>query len=139
MNAANGGDRDIVVTGVIKDEAGVRAIEGLDRISKLQIKDGGANDGTLKYVADNSAVNGASSNVLWAMKLDADAIAAMDPGITSPIIPGNNKEYVTHYEKTSDANLVNYSAQLFLVGNNIANSAMWLANESYVIDNSGSL
>jgi len=73
------------------------------------------------------------------MRLDADAINAMDGAIGSPLIPGTNKEYVTSYEKKGDPGMFNYTAQLYLVGNNIANKSMWLAEEAHVINNSGSL
>jgi hypothetical protein len=142
VNATNGGDRDVIVTGVIKNETGVLAVEGLDRISRQQVKYDSINSGKLVYTADGvTLVNGAASDVVWAMRLDADAIDVMDGGGVngSAKIAGTNKDLVTNYEKKGDPNMSNYSAQLYLVGNDIANAALWLTNESYVINNNGSL
>ncbi len=149
LNAVNGGDRDVLVAGVIKDEnGGLRAVEGLDRISKLQVADDGSTNGTLKYVADNTPVNGLS-HVHWAMRLDSDAIDAMDDGIVNGSARYGttiNDGFKTNYDKKGEPDMFNYSAQAYLVGNcagqgtcTTTNDVFWLANESYVINNEGSL
>ena len=144
LNAANGGDREVLVTGVLKNETGangVSAVDGLDRISRIQVKDNGLTDGKLKYTADNSNVNGGLSNVVWAMRLDQEAMDAMDN------LGANSANGIfTSYEKKGDPNISNYSANAFLVGNCAGqvgctgtNDVFWFANESYVINNEGSL
>jgi hypothetical protein len=113
-------DREVIVTGVIKDDiAGISAVEGLNRISRQEVTDSGS--GLLAYKA-GGAVGGTGGDVVWARRIEAGA--------------GNT---VTSYEKKGDPNMSNYSAQLYYVGDAIGNGAIWLANESYVINNNGSL
>ena len=136
INAAAYVDRDVLVTGILKNETGVSASDGLDRISRLQIteKTGAGNEGQLKY-AGGSDINGAGgSNVLWAAKLDVAAIDALDGGAAN-----SANGLVASYEKKGETALYNYSADAYLVGNNVAEDVLWFAKESYVIDNAGSL
>ncbi|OGR75081.1 MAG: hypothetical protein A2X32_10315 [Elusimicrobia bacterium GWC2_64_44] len=124
--ASNPDDRNVIVTGVLKDEAGVSAIEGLNRISNLQVADASAGNGTLKYTnADRSAVtattvNGASSNVLWAIKTNT-AVSYSEP-----------------QNRPDNAPLTQYQADMYDVGN-AHSSYMWFAKENYVIGNGGQI
>ncbi|MFA7008116.1 MAG: FecR family protein [Elusimicrobiales bacterium] len=132
LNAANGGDREVLITGVIKDGA-VKAADGLDNISRfdansnLRVADSGAGDGTLKYTADNSLVNaggGAGTSVLWAMKMNA------------PVgLPGGTNTY----EKKGDPYLWQYQASPYAIGGSNANGHFWFTTETSVINNSGSV
>ncbi len=120
-------DRNVVITGVLKDEAGMTAVQGLDKISNLQVKDALAGTGTLKYTDENrnitaTAVNGAASDVVWAIKT------------------ANANSYSEPDNSPENAPLVHYQADMYSIGNQggtNANDYLWLANESYVINNSG--
>ncbi len=111
----NGGDREVVIAGVIKDETSMTAAEGLSRISRIQVEDAGAANGELNYKAGGAVNEGLGSNVLWAMKM-AD---------------------VSTYEKKGDPYLWEYSATPYLVGNKSGNDRFWLTTETAVINNSG--
>jgi len=147
LGTVNGGDRQVLVTGVIKNEVGgLSAVDGLDRITKIQVVDDGTTNGELHYSADNSNVNGGLSNVKWAMKITPDSIGAMDitagslnDGIVGTAQDLSVNRLVTSYEKKGDPDIFNYSAEAYLIGNNISKDVLWFTNESYVINNSGSL
>jgi len=140
-------DRNVLVTGVIKDAAsGLSAADGLSRISKQQIADdglttGGLPNGHLTYTADGAAINSASvtggpSNVVWAIN--------MVPDVTNGAVgAGANGANRTTYEKKGDPNISNFTASAYLVGNNPSlagpDNVFWFTTESYVINNEGSL
>lgn len=117
----NGADLNVVVTGVLKDETNVSAIEGLNRISKLQITDAGAANGTLTYTVDEmDDINNGASNVVWAAKTsDAVAYEAKDEG--------------------DNAALWQYQADMYSVGNGNDDEYFWLAKENYGISNGGAI
>ncbi len=122
--ASNPDDRNVIVTGVLKNETGVSAIEGLNRITNLRIADAGG--GTLKYTnADRTAVtattvNGTSSNVLWAIKTP-NAVSYSEPKT-----------------RADNAPLVQYQADMYDIGN-AHTGYMWFAKENYVIGNGGQI
>lgn len=108
-------DRKVIVTGVL---TGATAVEGLNKISRLQIADAGA--GALNYTdasgTPTTPVN-AAGNVVWAIKTAAAvAYEAKDTG--------------------DNVNLWQYQADMYDVGN-AGTSFMWLAKENYVIGNGG--
>ncbi|MGD9642173.1 MAG: FecR domain-containing protein [Elusimicrobiales bacterium] len=108
-------DRKVIVTGVL---TGATAVDGLNKISRLQIADAGS--GALNYTDANgtptTAVN-AAGNVVWAIK-------------TAAAVSYEAKE-------TGDnVGLWQYQADMFDVGN-AGTDFLWLAKENYVIDNGG--
>ncbi|MBI5745007.1 MAG: FecR domain-containing protein [Elusimicrobia bacterium] len=111
-------DRNVIITGVIKDEAGVSAIAGLGRITNLDFTDAGASNGTLKY-GDNTAVNGLGSNVVWAVMTD------------------NSFSYSEPKDRADGAPLVQYQADMYAIGNGA--TKVWFAKENYVIGNGGGI
>jgi hypothetical protein len=129
LTAAN--DREMVITGVLRDAdsvGGLKAVEGLDNISRLKIKDAGT--GNINYTNGHGVVTGAvnlgnsiSSDVKWAMKMDAPQV-----------LHGTN-----YYEKKGDPYLWQYQATPYAVGNNSANGYFWFTTETVVINNSGAL
>jgi len=108
-------DRNVILTGVLKDEAGVSAVAGLNRITNLNIKDAVAGDGTLKY-SDNTAVNG--TDVRWAV-ITADAVSYSEPK-----------------DRPDNAPLTQYQADMYSIGGD-AGEKIWFAKENYVIGNGG--
>jgi hypothetical protein len=139
INAATYADRAVIVTGVLKDETGVTAATGLDRISKQQITDnsGVGTEGELKYKAGGNVNGAAGSDVVWAMAMEADNTAANGAA--------HNGAITTTYESKDGHNISNFSARAYLVGNDpnkggVGNGeVLWLTNEAYVINNAGSL
>jgi len=138
---AGGGDRNVLIAGVIRNETGgISAVDGLDRISRVQVKDEGhATNGDLHYTVDDSNVNGGLSEVKWAMRLNQEAIDAMDDGTALTPENGSANGIYTHYEKEGDPNMFNYNAEAYLVGNNKNKDVFWFTSESYVINNAGSM
>jgi len=125
--ATDGWDRNVILTGVLKDDTGaggtgISAVEGLNRITRLNIADVGA--GALKYTDDNKAVNGTGTgtvgNVVWAIKTD-NAVSYSEPK-----------------DRADDAPLVQYQADMYDVGN-AGTSFMWFAKENYAIGNGGEI
>ncbi len=118
-------DRNVIVTGVLKDESGMKAVDGLTKISRLQVVDDTSGNGTLKYTNDDRtattgiAVNGSGSNVLWAIKTTASS-------------------YDAPKDRPDSAPLVQYQADMYDVGN-AHSSYMWFAKENYVIGNGGGI
>jgi len=76
------------------------------------------------------------------MRFDADLADALDADNVpnNGLVGGVSVNLIkTNYEKKGDPNMSNYSAQAFLVGNTKTNDLFWVTNESYVINNEGSL
>ncbi len=115
----SGNDRNVVITGILKNESGVTAIEGLNKISTLEVLDNGG--GTLKYTGGSVAVNGgAGTNVVWALKTDK---------ANSYSYPKDNPD---------NAPLAHYQADMYQVGGT-GTTYLWLASEDYVIGNGGEI
>jgi len=130
MLDTNPDDRNVIMTGILKDGGAVTALDGLNRISKLQVLDAGAGNGTLVYSnADRSAssgisVGGPGGNVVWAVKTD------------------NASSYSSSNNRPDNAPLVQYQADMYDIGNQQgagANEYMWFAKENYVIGNGGNI
>jgi len=123
--ASNPDDRNVIVTGVLKNDGvnSVSAIEGLNRITNLQLK--GAANGTMTYLDANRAVDtgisvGANAGeVLWAIKTNT-AVSYSEP-----------------QNRPDNAPLAQYQADMYQVGNTA--SYMWFAKENYVIGNGGQI
>ena len=120
-------DRNVIVTGVLKDESGVSALQGLNNISNLRIVDDGSSSGALKYTNDDRTaasgplVNGAGgSSVLWAIKTD------------------HASSYDEPQNRPDNAPLAQYQADMYDVGN-VHSSYLWFAKENYVIGNGGEI
>ena len=115
----SGNDRDVVITGILKNESGVTAVDGLNRISTLEVLDNGG--GTLKYAGGSVAVNGgAGTNVVWALKTDK----------------ANSYSYPK--DSPDNAPLAHYQADMYQVGGT-GTTYLWLAREDYVIGNGGEI
>jgi len=113
-------DRNVILTGVIKDEAGMSALAGLGKITNLDIKDAALGNGTLKY-GDNTAVNGGNgTDVRWAVMTD------------------QAHSYSEPVDRPDNAPLTQYQADMYDVGNTHS-SYMWFAKENYVIGNGGQI
>ncbi len=138
--ANNGGDRHVLITGVIKNDSGsgLSASDGLRRISRQGqvVADTTNADGTLKYAADNTDVGGTGGSVLWAMNMVPD-------NTNTAATLGPNGAHDTSYKKKSDPNISNFTADAYLVGNNPTlgdpANVFWFTTEAYVINNEGSL
>ena len=127
MLASNTDDRNVILTGVLKNDTGhgISAIDGLNRITNLQVH--GVNGvGGLTYTnaartSDTGiAVGGGGGNVVWAIKT-ANAVSYSEPK-----------------NRAANAPLVQYQADMYDVGN--AHTAyMWSAKENYVIGNDGGI
>jgi ferric-dicitrate binding protein FerR (iron transport regulator) len=115
-----GNDEDVIITGVL---TGMNAIAGLNKISKLEVVNGGAG-GALDYTGTD-ALGGTAvgASVVWAQRETS----------------GGN--LVAGYDK--DANDVGsdqmwkFSADPYLIGG--SGAKIWLAQEAYVIGNSGNI
>ena len=83
---------------------------GLDRILRVDISDGGANDGTTNI-----------SGIYWASKVEACR------GCTD------------HFEIKGDPSFYNYRADPYRLGNNSTKDIIWNATEEYIINNSGGI
>ncbi|MCM2268275.1 MAG: FecR family protein [Elusimicrobiales bacterium] len=113
-------DRNVIITGVIKDEVGVSAIAGLGRITNLDIQDAGTLNGQLKY-GDGTNVNGGlGTDVVWAVITD-DAVSYSKPT-----------------DRPDNAPLVQYQADMYDVGAQ-GTGFLWFAKENYVIGNGGQI
>lgn len=147
VGSTYGSDNDVLITGVLRDDSvtGVKAVEGLNNIARLNIADNGTSDGALKYsavtqavpIGVNSPVNGAgnagSSKVVWAVKMNYENMNL--PGPFS-------------YEKKGDPLLYYYQATPYSIGGvNSSNHTaalgnagiFWFTQESSVINNAGAL
>jgi len=119
-------NNDVLITGVLKNESGVTAVQGLNNIARLNITDTGG--GTLKYsavtqaaspIGNNNPINGTYSNVVWAAKF-------------------NNSGAANSYEKKGDPYLFDYQATPYAIGNSASN-IIWFTQESSVINNAGAV
>jgi len=118
-------DRDVIMTGVMTDDDvnSISAMEGLNRISRLEVRNDAGVTGGLIYTADNltKVGAGAGGEVRWAQSVDAPS-------------------YSYGTEDASSDQLWNYSANLYAIGGNSGDAnKIWFANENYVINNSGSI
>jgi hypothetical protein len=114
-------DKNLVVTGVLKDETGVTAIDALNKISSdRKVTDDGNNAGTLKYTGTSTEVNGLNgTKVVWAVQTDAS--------------------YEAKPADTGDStSLWQYQADKYNVGNN-GTAYLWFAKENYGIGNGGGI
>jgi hypothetical protein len=121
----------VIVTGVLKDDVpnSISAIDGLNRITKLQVLDAGS--GALTYSNEARTANTGISvgvtagDVVWAIKT-ADASSYSYPKEDMP----------------DNAPLMQYQADMYDVGNQKSGNAadyMWFATENYVIGNGGEI
>ncbi|HOI42257.1 MAG TPA: hypothetical protein PK523_04865, partial [Elusimicrobiales bacterium] len=119
-------DRDVVITGVLKPDAGNPAytpIYGLSKISNLEIVDagGGALDYTnaINGTSNGVTVGGPAGDVVWAIRTtDAD--------------------YSVDSDDVGTDQMWQFQADRYNVGNAGA-QYIWLAQENYVIGNGGGL
>ncbi len=126
--AANASDdRNVILTGVLTDAGVIKAVEGLNKITNLQVvTDGGASGGLVYTNADRTALLGqpVSGNVVWAIKTI------------------KSSSYSEPNNAPDNAPLVQYQADMYDVGNQkSANAAdyLWFAKENYVIGNGGGI
>ncbi len=130
MLASDPNDRNVILTGVLKNDTGaggtgISAVEGLNMITRLQVVDAGAANGTLKYTNSlanpvNGSGTGTMSDVVWAIKTDKAA------------------SYSEPTNRADNAPIVQYQADMYDVGN-AHSSYMWSAKENYVINNGGGI
>ena len=123
--ASDSDDRQVIVTGVLKNNSELTAAEGLNRIARLGVAVSGADPGTglliyddiglTKYVGEDPTT---AVNVRWAIKTTESA------GYSEPQNAPDN------------APLAQYQADMYDVGNNGTNF-LWYAKENYVIGNGG--
>mgnify|MGYP001424667716 CR=1 FL=1 len=120
-----GADEEVLITGVIKDDtsSGLTAIEGLDKISKLQVTADLTNSGALKYTGTHTgdAVGGTGGKVVWA-------------GRAVNTSSYNSTKGVDNNDSTL---LKQYQADKYQVGN--SGDYLWFTKENYVINNGGSV
>jgi len=126
VNYGTFADQNVVVTGVLRDEAGMTALDGLNRISKLQVQDAGTTDGKLEYIdlagAPIQDVMGpGGSEVVWAAKVPDATLVNYEAKET-----GDN------------VNLWQYQADMYDVGNQ-GTDYFWFAKENYAISNGGGI
>ncbi|MEW5905830.1 MAG: FecR family protein [Elusimicrobiota bacterium] len=122
VGAGVGNDEDVIITGVL---TGDDAIAGLNKISKLEVTNDGTLAGSLNYSGTGltGRVGGTDGRVVWAQR------------------ETSGPNLVAGYDK--DANDVGsdqmwkFSADPYLVGG--SGDKIWLAQESYVIGNSGNI
>ncbi|HNW44475.1 MAG TPA: FecR family protein [Elusimicrobiales bacterium] len=116
----------VIVSGVLTDDAGITAAQGLNKISKLEFADNGSSDGQLKYTNGNTSVIGGSAggDVRWFQRAN----------VASPT------SYSYSSEDAGSDQIWNYSAELYHMGG-VANTAtnVWYTMESYVIGNGGGI
>ena len=119
-------NRNVIITGVLQDEAGlggVKAIDGLNRITNLKVVGTGSN-GKLNYTA-GGAVDGGLSNVVWAIKTL------------------NSSSYSAPKNAPDNAPIAQFQADMYLVGNKTSGTTkedyLWFAKENYVISNGGKI
>lgn len=124
-----GGDREVIIAGVMRNETGMKAADGLDSISRfdsnsnLKVIDSGA-EGKLNYTAGGAVNGGAGTDVRWAMKMEAPDVAG-----------GTN-----YYEKKGDPRLWQYQATAYAVGGDEdTNKYFWFTTETFIINNSGAV
>ncbi len=132
LAASDTNDRDVIMTGILKDDTGangISAINGLNRITNLQVLDAGS--GSLVYSnPDHTAmstpitVGGTGGDVVWAIKTD---------GVSS---------YSSSDNRPDNAPIVQYQAEMYDIGNQQStnlNEYIWFAKENYVIGNGGQI
>ncbi len=137
LPATSPDDRETLITGVLNDDTGtggtgISAMQGLNMISKLQVADSGAGNGTLIYKdagshpVDGTGV-GTASEVVWAVQTAG--------------LPGYER-------KGSDAvgggaaPLWQYQADMYDIGNQQSTKPgeyLWFAKENYGIGNNGAI
>ena len=123
-------DDGIIITGVLTDDSNYKAVEGLTKISRLEVADTsapGGSSGGLVYVENGAAsahtVGAAAGNVVWAQHA-----------------AGANTSYSYSSEDANSEQLWNYTADRFNVGGNAAaNGEFWYTMESYAIGNGGNI
>jgi hypothetical protein len=129
-------DKNVIITGVLTDDSsGITAIDGLGKISKLQIKDANLSDGRLVYTdasgqATQDIVGGdgnsvkSSGNVCWAVQTDAH----------------NYEVKGSDLQSGDSAKLYQYQADQYDVGNqNGSKGYFWFAKENYGLGNAGNI
>ncbi|OGR66287.1 MAG: hypothetical protein A2X31_06075 [Elusimicrobia bacterium GWB2_63_22] len=128
--ATDSDDRQVIVTGVLKNNSELTAAEGLNRIARLGVVISGADPGTglLRYEEGGSFYGNnyvgedptTAVNVRWAIKTTESA------GYSEPQNAPDN------------APLAQFQADMYDVGNNGTNF-LWYAKENYVIGNGGEI
>ncbi len=133
LAADNSNDRQILMTGVLKNDVpnNISAIEGLNKITNLQVVTDGTNSGAMKYTnADRTALDGGNvgvtaGDVVWAIKTD------------------QSSSYSVPKDAPDNAPLAQFQADMYLIGNNAGsanlNDYFWFAKENYVIGNGGGI
>ena len=137
LPATSPDDRETLITGVLNDDTGaggtgISAVQGLSMISKLQVADSGAGNGTLVYKdAASHPVDGTgagtASDVVWAVQ------TANLPGYES-----KGSDTVSG----DGAPLWQYQADMYDIGNQQSTNAgeyLWFAKENYGISNNGAI
>lgn len=127
LSANSGDDRQVIVTGVLTNGA-VTAIDGLTRITNLQVLANNPGDGSLVYSnPERSASTGVQvgPDVVWAIKTDKAS------------------SYSEPSNRADNAPLVQYQADMYDIGNQQSTTDktkyLWFAKENYVISNSGGI
>ena len=119
-------DRDIVLTGFLTNDSvnNISAVEGLNRIARLEVTNDGAVTGGLKYTSDNTTKVGVTAgDVVWAQRL-----TTANGGLS----------YNMDAEDIGSDQLWSYNAERYGIGGQ-AGTKIWLAQESYVINNGGAI
>jgi hypothetical protein len=137
-------DQNVVITGVLNnDSSGITALQGLNKISNLQIEDSGNGHGTLYYTdagptsATRNILKDASNNPIL---VGGDASA---PG-TGRVVWAVQVPNASYEAKGSDsvsgsaAGLWQDQADMYNVGND-GSTYFWFAKENYIINNGGGI
>ena len=119
-------DNNVVIAGVLADDPGIiTAMDGLNRISRLQVVDAGTGDGTMLYTDPGLAT-----------------VVVGDALITKPVWAVKTPDAVAYEAKETGDNvkLWQYQADMYAVGNDgVANGNFWFAKETYGIGNGGNI
>jgi len=133
-NGASDNGEGIIITGVLNDEAGMTAVQGLTKVSRLEIADNtgaGASNGGMVYT------DGGVPGVVTVGVNAGDVIWAQRDNVTA------DNSYSYSSDDANSDQLWNYSAMLYRKGggNNASSVAnnLWYAMESYVIGNGGNI
>jgi hypothetical protein len=132
--AAGGADRDVLMTGILQNDANSTAVEKLNYLSRLNVANTGT-AGNLVYDKGGTSYNYAVTtpdSVLWGRKFDI-APGGADAGQ----LPAG---FRASYSLSGDPVLREYSADAYIVGGKLSNNNFfWYATESYVTGNGGGI
>lgn len=121
LGSAVSADRNVLLTGVLKDNGDGTAVYKLNRIATLNIRNGGTGGAGGIDIRDNIGVwtSLGTAEVIWAqMTPSAVAYEAKETG--------------------TNASLWQYQADMYSVGN-AGDAYLWFAKENYVIGNGGNI